>query len=244
MAAEEVAIMTNDKKTQIVADCYSRAGSNYYDLFINNWFANGAPDQFREEYGNMMSKLNLRRGNKVLVFGIGNGAGLELLPPSLDLKITGIDIAEGMLNLAREATSKYRMFSIDLHKMDVANMNFEDNRFDAAYGIFVLSSESRAKADEALNELSRVIKPNGRLSIVDYNRSRIPSVKAEQDLFPNGFTIYAKTSDGEEVPVVSWDPTIDFEEAFSQSPFEVVYKKVIDLDFFVSDIFATLGNRK
>jgi len=69
-------------------------------------------------------------------------------------------------------------------------------------------------------------------------------VKAEQDLFPNGFTIYAKTSDGEEVPVVSWDPTIDFEEAFSQSPFEVVYKKVIDLDFFVSDIFATLGNRK
>lgn len=87
----------------------------------------------------------------------------QMLQPD---KIVGIDISEGMMNVAREKVKRMGLHQvIDMKKEDCLAMSFPDNTFDAATSAFGIRNFQNL--DKGLSEICRVIKPGGHLSLVE-----------------------------------------------------------------------------
>ncbi len=105
------------------------------------------------------------------ILDIATGTGdvafrlLEIFPES---HITGIDLSEGMLQMARRKSNelpKTRFERISFEQGDSLNLRFADNSFDlitVAYG--VRNFENLRKG---LSEMLRVLKPGGKLCIIE-----------------------------------------------------------------------------
>ena len=86
----------------------------------------------------------------------------ELRPESL----LGVDLSEGMMNVAREKVKKEGLEqTISFQQEDCMQLSFPDDSFDAltvAYGI-----RNFEDLDRGLREMRRVLKPSGRLVIIE-----------------------------------------------------------------------------
>lgn len=97
--------------------------------------------------------------------GTGDFALLEmqLLHPQ---KITGVDLSSGMLEVARKKVAEAGYADqLFFEKADCLQLPFEDNTFDAvtvAYGV-----RNFANLDAGLAEMKRVLKPGGRMVIIE-----------------------------------------------------------------------------
>ena len=81
-------------------------------------------------------------------------------------KITGIDISEKMLNVARE---KYRAYpNIEFHQASVHSLLFASESFDVA--VCANAFHYFDEPEVALAEMKRVLKPNGKIIILDWNK--------------------------------------------------------------------------
>lgn len=108
-------------------------------------------------------------GNRVLDACCGTGdlalASLRLLGSGGE--VTGLDFSEAMLERARGKSSE-----IEWLQGDLLRLPFEDAAFDAAtVGFGVRNVED---LDAALRELRRVLKPGGRLAILEIVRPKGP----------------------------------------------------------------------
>lgn len=76
--------------------------------------------------------------------------------------VTGIDIAEGLLESARELAAEANL-AIDYRVGDAERLPFEDNSFDAIVSTFGVMFAADQEA--AIQEVVRVCRPGGRLSV-------------------------------------------------------------------------------
>ena len=106
--------------------------------------------------------LALRPGERVLDVGVGPGFLAAEMADEVgpDGTVAGIDVSESMLALARGRGSR-----VDLRTGSVADIPYPDGSFDAAVSTQVL--EYVADIPAALVELRRVVRPGGRLLILD-----------------------------------------------------------------------------
>ena len=88
-----------------------------------------------------------------------------------DVKITGIDISEGMINVGKEKIKKKGLENrIDLQIADSENLPFSDNSFDAiTAGFGVRNFENLEKG---LSEMYRVLSPNGMVAILEPSKPK------------------------------------------------------------------------
>jgi demethylmenaquinone methyltransferase/2-methoxy-6-polyprenyl-1,4-benzoquinol methylase len=86
-------------------------------------------------------------------------------------KITGVDIAGKMLDIARKKSVKYgREQQVAFELGDSENLGFPDNSFDAVTVAFgVRNFEDLHKG---LAEMHRVVRPGGRAVILEFSRPR------------------------------------------------------------------------
>lgn len=81
-------------------------------------------------------------------------------------RIVGIDISEGMMNIGREKVAKLGLSDhITFQNEDCAHLSFPDNSFDAVISAFALRNFQNL--DECLQEMHRVLSPDGHLSVID-----------------------------------------------------------------------------
>jgi arsenite methyltransferase len=106
--------------------------------------------------------LALRPGERVLDMGVGPGflAAEMATEVGADGMVAGIDVSESMLALARGRGAR-----IDLRTGSAADIPYPDASFDAAVSTQVL--EYVADIPASLTELRRVVRPGGRLLILD-----------------------------------------------------------------------------
>jgi phosphatidylethanolamine/phosphatidyl-N-methylethanolamine N-methyltransferase len=114
---------------------------------------------------------------KVLEAGVGTGKNFPYYPATAE--ITAIDFSAKMLNRARRKAEKQKLRA-DLRLMDVERLDFPDHSFDTAIATFVFCSVPSPV--QGLQELHRVLKPGGRLLLLEHVLSAKPWLAALMNL--------------------------------------------------------------
>ena len=141
-----------------------------YDL-VFDWI-------FRPGRKTAVACLDVQENDRVLEVGIGTGLNLPLYPPNC--RLTGIDLSEEMLVKAQAKVEELRLGNAILKVMDAGAMDFGDNEFDRAMATYVISAVPDPVG--VLREMRRVVKPGGRIVILNHFRSERRVVGTLEDL--------------------------------------------------------------
>ncbi|HLQ84354.1 MAG TPA: class I SAM-dependent methyltransferase [Pseudogracilibacillus sp.] len=120
---------------------------------------------------------------EILEVGVGTGASFEYYP--MKVNVTGIDFSPKMLDIAQSKIPKSKA-EIKLLEMDIEQMNFPDNSFDTVISSCVFCSVPNPI--EGLKEIRRVVKPEGKIIMLEHMRSENAVVGKILDL-TNPFTV-------------------------------------------------------
>ena len=105
--------------------------------------------------------LKQTREKNVLEVGVGTGKNLPYYP--VVKNCVGIDLSEGMLKHAKKLAVKK---NVKLVQADAQNLPFRDGYFDMVIATYVFCSVPNPV--QGLNEIKRVLKPNGELLMLEH----------------------------------------------------------------------------
>jgi demethylmenaquinone methyltransferase/2-methoxy-6-polyprenyl-1,4-benzoquinol methylase len=122
-------------------------------------------------------------GMKVLDVATGTGDMAILLTRQLPgSTVTGVDISTGMLEIGRQKITRLRLEQrVVLQTGDGEALEFPDACFDAitvAFGV-----RNFENLERGLREMLRVLKPGGRLVVLEFSQPRTPGVRQLYDLY-------------------------------------------------------------
>lgn len=131
-----------------------------------------------------MELCALRPGERVLDVATGTGdlAFLEAAAVGPEGEVVAVDFSEGMLQVAR----RRQRGAVDFQEGDATDLPFADASFDVVtIGFGLRNVADRA---QALREFRRVLRPGGRLMVLDFSTPNSKILKAVHDLFFFGLT--------------------------------------------------------
>lgn len=119
----------------------------------------------------------------VLDVATGTGDMAILLTRQLPgVRVTGIDISTGMLEIGREKVNRLRLApQITLQVGDSEALEFPDGHFDAitvAFGV-----RNFENLEKGLQEMLRVLRPGGKLVVLEFSQPRTPGIRQLYDLY-------------------------------------------------------------
>ncbi|MEM7147028.1 MAG: methyltransferase domain-containing protein [Verrucomicrobiota bacterium] len=113
--------------------------------------------------------LGVEGGATVLEIGFGTGSGIVELAEMVGDggTVKGIDISQGMLDVAQGKVAKVKTgATVDLQLGDAQALPFEDGSFDAVFTSFTLELFPEEEIPKVLAEVKRVLKDGGKLGVV------------------------------------------------------------------------------
>lgn len=114
---------------------------------------------------------------RVLEVAVGTGRNLPFYPP--DVQLTGVELSPNMLARAR-ARARAMASPVDLQLGDAQHLPFPDAGFDTVVATLALCSIPDDEA--AVTEMARVLRPGGRLVLLDHVASPHRGIRAVQRL--------------------------------------------------------------
>jgi demethylmenaquinone methyltransferase/2-methoxy-6-polyprenyl-1,4-benzoquinol methylase len=131
----------------------------------------------------MMDWLAPRPGQKLLDVAGGTGdISFKFLNRTSFSHATVLDITENMLIAGRKRAEADKMLnSMDWVVGDAMALPFADNSFDVYTISFGIRNVTRPQ--EALNEAFRVLRPGGRLMVLEFNQIPVPLVQKAYDIY-------------------------------------------------------------
>lgn len=137
--------------------------------FIARQYDKSARRDMADLYQTWATKLSegLADGDKVLEIAPGPGYLAIELVKRRNLKIIGLDISETFVAIARRNAQSAGV-EIDFQPGDVSAMPFENEKFD--FLICTSAFKNFSEPLKALNEMYRVLKPEGKAWISDLRR--------------------------------------------------------------------------
>ncbi len=150
-------------------------------IWENHW-ATSAPavaellsSRFTQEAFKKINRFVSTNEQTVLEIGCGTGRFCTLLAVTHpNLKITGVDLSESALRVAKGEETSRMPENLCFRKADLFDLPFPDNHFDLVFSEGVIqhfSMEHYPTYIDALTEMVRVLKPGGRLivSVVNWH---------------------------------------------------------------------------
>lgn len=112
--------------------------------------------------------LDLNDSSSILDVATGTGvASLYLAETRKNANVIGIDLTEGMLDMAREKAKEKNIQNIDFQIANARELPFEDNTFDAVVSLRLFHHIPNKHRKTYLDEMRRVLKPGG-IVIVEF----------------------------------------------------------------------------
>ncbi|MDB5229720.1 MAG: ubiE [Chitinophagaceae bacterium] len=204
-----------------------------YD-FLNRFLSAGIDTGWRKK-----AIRELKMTDPKLILDVATGtADVAIMCHSLlnPEKITGIDISEGMLALGRQKISKLGLTGkIELLPGDSETINFPDNTFDAltvAFGV-----RNFENLERGLMEMKRVLKPGGKMVILEFSKPSLPVISQLYQFYMNVFCpligkLFAKDKKAYQYlneSVKAFPSTKKFTELVIATGFNNVYHKPLTL---------------
>ncbi len=156
--------MTLDKTPDSIHTMFNMI-ANKYD-FVNNAMSFGTQNYVKIQ---AIKMLDIKPHNNVidLCCGTGDLSGIvkKIFPHAC---ITGIDFSERMLMIAKSKHPDIRFM-----QGDVTNLPYEDNFFD--FVIMGFGLRNILNAEKAVEEVYRILKPNGKFLHLDFGRKNFAS---------------------------------------------------------------------
>lgn len=178
------AIVPNSKsslgKKQQVAEMFNDIAFKYD--FLNRFLSVGIDVSWRKKGIHQLKEI---KPQQVLDVATGT-ADVALLTYKIlqPQKIIGIDISEGMLNIGKKKIEEQNLqHVIQLQKGDSEKIDFNDNTFDAitvAFGV-----RNFENLEKGLQEMLRVLKPNGKLVIMECTQPKQFAFKGFYNIYMN-----------------------------------------------------------
>jgi len=112
--------------------------------------------------------VQIKPGENVLEIGCATGSlTLEAKRQAGNSgKVAAIDIIPGMIEVSKEKAQKANL-DIDFQLGSIDNIPFPDGQFDVVLCSFMIFHMSEKVRNKGINEIYRVLKPNGKLLILD-----------------------------------------------------------------------------
>jgi len=167
-----------EEKAGMVRSLFSDV-ANKYDI-MNDVMSVGIHRIWKEA---MMDWLAPRAGQKLLDVAGGTGdVSFKFLKRAGHGHATVCDLTEGMLIEGRKRAEADAMAdSLDWVVGDAMALPFEDNTFDVYSISFGIRNVTRPQ--EALNEAYRVLRPGGRLMVLEFSQLPNPMMQRAYDLY-------------------------------------------------------------
>ncbi len=146
--------------------------SRWYDIIA------GSTEKKYRDIG--LQKLAARPGERILEIGFGTGHCMLALAQAVGEtgNVSGIDLSEGMLTIARERLRQAGLLDrVDLRVGDAAALPFAAGEFDGVFMSFTLELFDSPEIPIVLDQCYRVLRPGGRLSVVSMVKKAGTAVK-------------------------------------------------------------------
>ena len=121
--------------------------------------------------------IGARVQGRILEVAVGTGRNFDFYPPAAT--VTGIELSPAMLAIARRHAADLGL-DIDLRQGDAQALPFDDNSYDTV--TCTLSLCAIPDPATAIAEMKRVLRPGGRLLLLDHIGSRWRPILALQRL--------------------------------------------------------------
>ena len=159
------------KKAQ-VAEMFNNIAGRYD--FLNHFLSMGIDKGWRKK---AIAEVAQVRPQAILDVATGTGdmaiAAAKTIQPK---KITGVDIADGMLEVGRKKITDLNLQQIiTLKTGDSESMPFGTGEFDAAMCAYGVRNFEHLEA--GLTEMCRVLRPGGKVVILEFSHPTRPGIK-------------------------------------------------------------------
>ncbi len=155
-----------------VREMFSGIASKYD--FLNHFLSVNIDKRWRRRVSRLLSDIIDNPDSKVLDVACGTGDLALELKSAGRAKIYGTDFCRPMLKIAKEKCED-RKTDIPFVESDGLCLSFPDNTFDAVTIAFGLRNFSNWK--NGLIELRRVLKPSGKLAVLEFSTPRFPGFR-------------------------------------------------------------------
>jgi demethylmenaquinone methyltransferase/2-methoxy-6-polyprenyl-1,4-benzoquinol methylase len=169
---------SGESKKEQVARMFDQIAGRYD--FMNRFLSAGIDISWRKK---MLKQL--KSSNPQIMLDVATGTAdvaimaEEILKPR---KIIGIDISDGMLQLGREKLkNRHLEHVIELQNGDSEAIMFPDDTFDAVTVAFGVRNFEHLET--GLSEILRVLKPGGKLSVLEFSKPNLPGIEQLYNLY-------------------------------------------------------------
>lgn len=119
-----------------------------------------------------LDQAGIRPGDKVLEVAVGPGATLLEIMKRVEKTnlVYGVDLSPKMLAQARRLVNDAGYTNLDLQEADARRLPFPEGTFDVLYNSYMLDLLPLKDLPVVLSEFRRVLKPGGRLVLVNFSK--------------------------------------------------------------------------
>ena len=139
-----------DEISKLVEQGYNRIAEDYYT------------HRNLSKFNNELEEFAYLLPNNAHILDVGCGAGIPTSKflTEKGIKVTGIDLSDTMLNLARKNVP-----NADFIKMDMNELEFSENTFDGIISVYALFHVPKENHFDIFKQFFKILKPGGILMI-------------------------------------------------------------------------------